>query len=90
MIRKCIENGSCSFAKGFTIEEAEINLNTPGEMKRKKTEMLMALGVEMTSPNLVQKRVLMRLVHWVDHQKTRNEGKPRLTKEDIVGKTSHN
>jgi len=58
-------------------------------MKRKKT-MLMALGVEMTSPILVQKRVVVRRVHWVDCQKTRNEGKARSTRGDNVGKTSHN
>jgi len=52
--------------------------------------MLMALGVEMTSPILVQKRVVVRRVHWVDCQKTRNEGKARSTRGDNVGKTSHN
>jgi len=44
MIRRCRENASCSFAERLTIEEGEINLHAPGEMKRKKTQMVMGLG----------------------------------------------
>jgi len=46
------ENGSCSFAEGLTIEEGEIHLHAPSEMKRKKTQMVMGLGLKRQVPFL--------------------------------------